>query len=83
MHYFMDKMEKKIMLPANKITEQITHTVKVLSYEKQQEVYDFAAFLKNKTENRNHGNHQSSLKDLIGIIHGPADLASKHDEIYD
>jgi hypothetical protein len=71
------------MLPAKKLTEQITHTVKELSYEKQQEVYDFAAFLKNKTENDSLGNHQASLMDLIGIIDGPTDLASKHDEIYE
>lgn len=72
------------MIPAKKLTEKITHTVKVLSYEKQQEVYDFAAFLKSRTENEDREIlPQASLKDLVDIIDGPTDLASKHDEIYD
>ncbi|HAJ79021.1 MAG TPA: hypothetical protein DCO75_04555 [Fibrobacteres bacterium] len=71
------------MITAKKLTEQITHTVKELPYEKQQEVYDFAAFLKNKTESKGNEGPQSSLNDLVGIIDGSADLASKHDEIYD
>lgn len=71
------------MIPVKKLAEQINHTVKVLSYEKQQEVYDFAAFLKSKIENENRENPRSSLNDLISIIDGPSDLASKHDEIYD
>jgi hypothetical protein len=71
------------MIPAKKLSERITHTVKELPYEKQQEVYDFAAFLKSKAKSEDHEGSQSSLNDLIGIIDGPADLASKHDEIYD
>jgi hypothetical protein len=71
------------MIPAKKISERITHTVNALPYSKQQEVYDFALFLKRKDKINYHEEPKSSLNDLVGIIDGPADLASKHDEIYD
>ncbi|MDD5673953.1 MAG: DUF2281 domain-containing protein [Chitinivibrionales bacterium] len=71
------------MLPAKKMTEEITHTVKKLPYEKQQEVYDFVAFLKSKTMLETSIKTRNSLDELVGIIDGPADLASRHDEIYD
>jgi hypothetical protein len=69
-----------IMIPAKKISEQITHTVNALPYEKKKEVYDFALFLKqNKDKINCHEVSKSSLNDLVGIMDGPADLASKHD----
>jgi hypothetical protein len=71
------------MISAKKISERITHTVNALPYEKQREVYDFILFLKNKDKTSYHETSKSSLNDLIGIIDGPSDLASKHDEIYD
>ena len=71
------------MLPAKKITERIAHTINELPHDKQQEVYDFVAFLKSKTTKGAPAKSRSSLDQLVGIINGPADLASKHDENYD
>jgi hypothetical protein len=68
------------MLPAEKLTEEISHTVMDLPPDQQREVYDFASFLKSKTKTVT---MRSSPADLVGVIDGPADLAQKHDEIYD
>jgi hypothetical protein len=71
------------MLPAKKIIDRISHDINELPYEKQREVYDFVAFLKSKTTTETPVKSQSSLDELVGVFDGPADLASKHDEIYD
>ncbi|MBD3422067.1 MAG: DUF2281 domain-containing protein [Chitinivibrionales bacterium] len=69
------------MVAPQELPERIRHTVEELPYEKQQEVFDFAEYLRNKVKNQNTG--KNSLADLIGIIEGPEDLSSNHDEIYD
>jgi len=68
------------MLPAEKLTEELSHTIMDLPPDQQREVYDFAAFLKSRTKTTV---LRSSPVDLVGIIDGPADLAQKHDEIYE
>jgi hypothetical protein len=69
------------MVPPQELADKIRHTVEKLPYEKQQEVYDFAEYLKTKVKNQAPGD--ASLTGLIGILEGPEDLSSKHDEIYD
>ena len=69
------------MVPSHEIAQRIKSTVEQLPYEKQQEVYDFAEYLKNKVKHRAPRN--ASLAELVGILEGPEDLSSKHDEIYD
>jgi hypothetical protein len=69
------------MVPANELSQRIKSTVEELPYEKQQEVYDFAEYLKNKV--KCHAPRNASLADLVGILEGPEDLSIKHDEIYD
>ena len=70
------------MVPPDKLTQLINHTVEDLPYDKKQEVYDFAVYLKSKTKNSVTHNI-STLGNMIGILEGPPDLASNHDEIYD
>jgi hypothetical protein len=63
------------------IPAKIVDTLKDLSPDKQQEVFDFANFL--KQQRLAPADPASSIEDIIGILEGPADLSSKHDEIYD
>lgn len=70
------------MVPPAKLIQLINHTVEDLPYDKQQEVYDFAAYLKSKAKNAVTKN-TSTLDNMIGILEGPPDLAANHDEIYD
>ena len=70
------------MVPPHKLLELIQHTVEKLPYDKQQEVYDFASYLKNKTK-VDKIQTNSRFDSMIGIIDGPSDLASNHDEIYE
>jgi len=70
------------MVPPDKLIQLINHTVEDLPYDKQQEVYDFAVYLKTKAKNVVTQN-TSTLGNMIGILEGPPDLASNHDEIYD
>ena len=69
------------MVPPQELPDRIKHTVEELPYEKQQEVYDFVEYLKTKV--RTQAPRDASLADLIGVLEGPEDLSSKHDEIYD
>lgn len=64
----------------NNYSELIQNIVQELPSEKQQEVYDFAVFIKNQQKSNG---TESSFDDLIGSIEGPSDLSSKHDQIYD
>ncbi|OGS35661.1 MAG: hypothetical protein A2293_01570 [Elusimicrobia bacterium RIFOXYB2_FULL_49_7] len=66
---------------SNNYSSLILDTVEDLSPEKQQEVYDFANFL--KLQRITPADPSSSLEDIIGLFEGPANLSSKHDEIYD
>ena len=66
---------------AHNLSDLILDTVKDLPQEKQQEVFDFAVFLKKQKSIIKKGN--SSFNDLVGVLDGPADLSSKHDEIYE
>ena len=70
------------MVPPAKLIELINNTVENLPYDKQQEVYDFATYLKSKTKKAVSKN-PSTLGKMIGVLEGPSDLASNHDEIYD
>ena len=70
------------MVPPDELIQLINHTVEDLPYDKQQEVYDFAVYLKTKAKNVVTQN-TSTLGNMIGILEGPPDLASNHDEIYD
>lgn len=67
------------MLTQN-LPDMILSTVKELPEDKQQEVYDFASFLKKQRPVAKGG---ASFDDLVGVLEGPADLSSKHDEIYE
>jgi hypothetical protein len=69
------------MVPSSEIAQRIKSAVEELPYEKQQEVYDFAKYLKNKVKRLAPRN--ASLTDLVGILEGPEDLSNNHDEIYD
>ncbi len=62
------------------LPDMILSAVKELPEDKQQEVYDFASFLKKQTAT---GKGSASFDDLIGVLDGPADLSAKHDEIYE
>ncbi len=44
-------------------------------------VYNFASFL--KVQRLAPVDASSSLEDIAGLFEGPADLSSKHDEVYD
>jgi hypothetical protein len=57
------------MIAPNNLSQRIKDTVDELPYEKQQEVYDFVEYLKNKVKRQAPRN--ASLADLIGIIDGP------------
>ena len=70
------------MIPPRKLAELIRYTVEELPYDKQQEVYDFATYLKNKAKNTE-PKSGSGFQSMIGMLDGPSDLASNHDEIYD
>ena len=66
---------------SNNYSSMILDTVKDLPPEKQQEVYDFANFL--KLQRLAPSDATSSIEDIVGLFEGPADLSSKHDEVYD
>jgi hypothetical protein len=66
---------------AHNLSDLILDTVKELPHEKQQEVFDFAVFLREQNGNLKKGT--ASFEDLVGVLEGPADLSAKHDEIYD
>lgn len=66
---------------SNNISDLILDTVKELPQEKQQEVFDFAVFL--KKQNGTFKKNTANLDDLVGVLEGPADLSAKHDEIYE
>ena len=68
------------MLPAEKLSEEISHTIMDMPPDQQREVYDFVAFLKSKTKPIT---KLTSPADLVGVIDGPANLAQEHDEIYE
>ena len=69
------------MSSMHKLAEQIKHTVEELPYEKQQQIYDFAEYLKKK--NNNARSDGSSLLKMVGTIKGPVDMAANHDAVYD
>lgn len=66
---------------AHNISDLILDAVKELPQEKQQEVFDFAVFLKKQNGIFRKGN--TSFDDLVGVLEGPADLSTKHGEIYE
>lgn len=63
------------------IVVRIKHTAEVLPHEKQQQIFDFAEYLKKK--NKAVQSDGSSLLKIVGTLEGPADMAANHDEIYD
>lgn len=69
------------MVPPDELSDRIKHTVEELPYEKQQEVYDFAEYLRSRTKSA--ARKQSALADLIGCFEGPEDMAATHDSIYE
>lgn len=69
------------MEQAEKLPHLISETLERLPYEKQLEVYDSAAYLRSRIEEGK--DVQSNLGTLTGILEGPSDLASGHDDIYD
>jgi hypothetical protein len=69
------------MAAPQELPDRIKRSVEDLPYDKQQEVYDFAEYLKTKW--RSKAPKDASLADLIGIMEGPSDLSANHDEIYD
>ncbi len=70
------------MVRPNKLIELINHTVEELPYDKQQEVYDFASYLRSKAKGIK-AQSNSNFSNMIDILEGPSDLATNHDEIYD
>jgi len=68
------------MLTQN-LPDMILVAVKDLPQDKQQEVYDFASFLKKQNGTVSRGS--ASFDDLVGILEGPSDLSAKHNEIYE
>lgn len=65
----------------NNLSDLILNTLKELPQDKQQEVFDFAVFLKTQNGIPKKGN--ASFDDLVGVLDGPADLSAKHDEVYE
>lgn len=63
------------------LAERIRRTAEELPHEKQQEVYDFAAYLKSRSRARRSSG--SSLREIVGSVEGPRELAANHDRIYD
>jgi len=71
------------MVAPQRIKELINHAVNELPYDKQVEIYDFVNYLKEKFKVTAGKKKKGALENLIGVIEGPKDLGSKHDEIYD
>lgn len=64
-----------------RISDEIRSKIDELPLEKQVEVYDFVEFLRHRTSGAIE-QRTSQQDSMVGVIEGPADLASGHDEIY-
>ena len=69
------------MSSMHNLAERIKHTAEELPYEKQQQIYDFAEYLKSRTKSTRPDG--STLLKIVGTMSGPKDLAANHDQIYD